>query len=163
MTGKWRRGWEVDVGEFDRSLHWLPTLTATPTPIPTPFSTSVHGGSAASSRSCATVLLSSSKMRGPIGASRHTLVRKISRANLCLEAHAQSCAGQPVPRGTRWSSNFAGQSVPRGTRLKISRANACLEAHARFWHGKLSRERFLVCALVHSAKTRGWPGWSGWY
>ena len=39
LGGRW---WEVGAREFELSLHWLPNLAATPTPILNPFSTSSH-------------------------------------------------------------------------------------------------------------------------
>ena len=58
--------------------------------------------------------------------SMHTLVCEISRAKLCLEAHAQYFAGQAHGNPQNFKKvcytsrhtpkNFAGQAVPRGTR-----------------------------------------------
>ena len=159
LGGRW---WEVGAGEFELSLHWRPNLAATTTPILNPFSTSVHGGCAASSCCCAKGVLSSPKFRGPICASMHTLVReicgpicasrhtpKISRASLCLEAHAG-----PL----------------------ISRAKLCLEVHASKFRGPSCSSRHTLVfgttklawlvwerfALIHSAKMARWHGWPGW-
>ena len=147
------RWWEMDAREFELSLHWLPNLAATSPPYATPSPLPF--------------------MEDPplphAAVPRHFY-------------HPQNFAGQPVPRGTRWSAKFRGPScasrhthdisrakrtlilqiskkhaMPRGTRQKF-RGPSCASRHTQL--ARLARGRFFDCAPIHSAKMVGWPGWS---
>ena len=124
------------------SHHRPPSPSATFNLTPTPFSSSIHGGSADSSDCCATGLLSSPKFRGPSCASGHSTSwpswlcfgaqRSFSRQTSAHAGHTHLCNAQNL---VFW---------------------LCLGAHRKL--ARLARERFLDCAPIHSAKMASWSG-----
>ena len=115
----------------------IPTFTLKPTPV----STSIHGGSSASLHLCAKGLLSSPKFRGV------------------------SCASGQSTSWPSWLCFGAQRFFSKQTSAHAGHTHLCNAQNLVFWlclgeHRKLARlarERFLECALIHSAKMASWP------
>ena len=125
------------------SHHRPPSPSATFNLTPTPFSSSIHGGSSDSSDFCATGLLSSPKFRGPSCASGHSTSWP---SWLCFGAQRSFSMQTSAHSGHTHLCNV--QNLVFGL---------CLGAHRKL--ARLARERFLDRALIHSTKMASWPGW----
>ena len=136
--------WSKSSNSFASISHYRPpSPSATFNLTPTPFSSSIHGGSADSSDCCATGLLSSPKFRGPSCASGHSTSwpswlcfgaqRSFSRKTSAHAGHTHLCNAQNL---VFW---------------------LCLGAHRKL--ARLARERFLT---VPSYIQQKWPVGPGW-